>query len=98
MPAQDVSVRLCVCLCVRAFVCVCMCVRMCIHTLNIIFIHTYTHIMHTYIYAYYDTHTHTGIESGKVYGLEEEGESIRLWRLPLKGLRTELNQLMKQVG
>ena len=54
--------------------------------------------MHTYIYAYYDTHTHTGIESGKVYGLEEEGESIRLWRLPLKGLRTELNQLMKQVG
>jgi len=37
-----------------------------------------------------------GIESGAVYGLEEEGESIRLWRLPLAGLRTELNQKMKE--
>jgi 8-oxo-dGTP pyrophosphatase MutT (NUDIX family) len=34
----------------------------------------------------------SGIENGDVYGLEEEGESIRLWRLPLKGLRSELNR------
>jgi ADP-ribose pyrophosphatase len=37
-----------------------------------------------------------GIETGKVYGLQEEGESITLWRLPLPGLRDELNRLTSQ--
>ncbi|MGB1592029.1 MAG: NUDIX domain-containing protein [Promethearchaeia archaeon] len=35
-----------------------------------------------------------GIESGQVYGLQEEGESIKVWRLPLQGLRTKLNSLV----
>ena len=34
--------------------------------------------------------------TGKVYGLQEEGESITLWRLPLPGLRDELNRLTSQ--
>ena len=33
-----------------------------------------------------------GIKTGKVYGLQKEGESISLWRLPLPGLRDELNE------
>ena len=37
-----------------------------------------------------------GIEEGRQYGVEEEGESIKLWRLPLKGLRTQLNKLSDQ--